>query len=239
MADEIGWQPDRDEGLRLMTSTKTLAGLRATLRLPTKYDVPYNFSYFNFYLGINFASGGACEAGVSYGYRHGLKAWRIFINPGISMIYPGAMGVMDLTLALLEFAPNAATPVLFVNNSSSIRSSVSGKLGQVKMVAAIHEDITDSSRRKTWFDEGVFACSGVIDSVQPGASLPNTIPWIPYTKVEKLTWHLQRPDTKFGLIQSSSFTGDNYRTFMKQPAAAQTPGAIKQVGVFRDGGIVR
>lgn len=239
MADEIGWQPSRDEGLRLMTSTKTLAGLRATLRLPTKYDVAYDFSYFNFYLGINFASGGACEAGVSYGYRHGLKAWRIFINPGMSMIYPGITGVVDLTLALLEFAPGAATPVLFVNNSSSMRSSVSGKLGQVKMVAAIHEDITDSSRRRTWFDQAAFACTGVIDSVQPGASMPSTIPWMSYTKVDKLTWHLQRPDTSFSLIQSSSFTGDNYRVFMKQPVATQPAGVIQQVGVLRDGGIIR
>jgi len=216
-AQEIGWQPTADEGLRLMTSTDYLAGLRATLTLPTKYGSPNAYSYFNFYLGINYPGGGAVEAGISYGWKEGVLGWRIFTNPGITRLIGSPPQTIDLALYIKDHGKGAGFPVCYFGGYGSAASSAWGKCGKVKMVAAMHEDIGDAYRRKTWFDQMIFKCTGVIDRPQPGDSTPATVNWLPFNTIPKLKWHLQRPDSSFRMMQAPGFTGDYYRVIMYEP----------------------
>lgn len=215
---EIGWQPTADEGLRLMTCSDHLFGLRATLTLPTEYASPNPWSYFNFYLGINYVGGGgAVEAGASFGWRGGVLGWRTFINPGSSKLSPGLASSLDLALFIRDSGDGSGFPVFYVNGSEPLVGSVRGKKGKVKMVAAMHEDINAPWRRKTWFNQAVFKCTGVIDCAQPASATPATVKWLPYATVPKLVWHLQRPPSVFRLISARSSSGDSYRTTMYKP----------------------
>lgn len=218
-AAEIGWQATVDEGLRVMTNVKHLAGIRATLTLPTQYQSPNVWSYFNFYLGINFdkPSGMAVEAGVSYGQPKGILDWRTFINPGSSEVTPGLSGSMDLALFVEDVREGAGYPVLYVNGKGPMRGSVGGRCGQVKMVTAMHEDKKSDTARTTWYNRATFRCTGVVEQAQPVGSTPATIKWIPFGSVAGLAWHLQRPPSRFRRIQSISGSGDNFTTAMIDP----------------------
>jgi hypothetical protein len=213
---EIGWQSKYDEGLRVMTSSDHLAGIRATLTLPTQYQSPNPWSYFNFYLGINFSqpAGAAVEAGVSFGLPNVDLNWRTFINPGPSKVTAGLSGSLDLALFIQDAGKGAGYPVLFVNGVGPIKGEVWGRCGKVKMVAAMHEDKGSDIARETWYDKAVFRCTGVLEYAQPASATPATIKWKPWSSIAGLAWHLQRPDSYFRRIQCSCGTGDNFTTTM-------------------------
>lgn len=216
---EIGWQASVDEGLRVMTSTDYLAGIRATLTLPTQYQSPNPWSYFNFYLGINFSSpaGAAVEAGVSYGQPKGELSWRTFINPGSTKLSPGLAASLDLALFIQDSGNGAGYPVFYVNGAGPIAGAVWGRCGKVKMVAAMHEDKKNDVQRTTWYDRATFRCTGVVEYAQPAGASPSTIKWIPFSSISGLSWHVQRPASRFRRIQCISGSGENFTTSMLAP----------------------
>jgi len=216
---EIGWQKEFDEGIRLMTNVETLAGLKATLTLPSEYDSPYNYSYFNFYLGMNFPNGLAVEAGISYSNIHGSKLWRVFTNPGQSLPFPSPPGSVEMALYLVHLASGQCVPT-FVFDGRPITCGAAGARGKIKMVGAIHEDISDTTRRKTWFNSATFRCTGVlVEPVQAPEAFAPTGSWKPYSAVSDLVWHVQRPPEPIHkLISCPNSVGDNFTLTMAKPS---------------------
>jgi len=201
-----------------MTDVDYLAGVKATLTLPTDYDSPYKASYFNFYLGMNFTNGLAVEAGISYGNIQGAKLWRVFTNPGLSMPYGRPPGSVELALFLTNLGNGSCIP-RFLINGTELACAAAGKLGKIKMVAAIHEDISDTAKRKTYFNQATFCCTGVLESaIEAHQAYGPASGWKPYSQISGLNWHVQRPpEPMHKLISCASSAGNNFTITMAKP----------------------
>lgn len=237
---EIGWNPQFDEGVRLISTHSNFSGIRAALKLPTVFRCEAKAAYFNFYLGINFrkfnADAGAVEAGISYTYKPDPLGgeirphWRLFVNPpGNPVEIQGNLVGSVIGLELDVHHPVASLAlgtwdgVAFTRAQTIVNGNASASAGFVKMVAAIHEDHGATLDRTTFFDHAMFKAVQVRKEGRTD--------WLNIDKIDKLFWNCERQESMHYTIHTASQTYQDFSLYMVDAHNAGTNKTYKKARV--------
>jgi hypothetical protein len=161
---ELGGLHPGDQAVRVMTTGRSYAGVRAELRLPGAVAVGRNdWSYFDYYLGCNgrygvVEAGVSCADSVSTDGRVDKRGWAVFINAGHRGSIRRLVG-RDLGAETIAMELRLGTSGRCVLSAAGVEltlPNVGLSRGAMKLVMALHDP-----SGKVQYDDAEFLASSI------------------------------------------------------------------------------